>query len=366
VSGAGLWRLRHVAVAVAVALPGLAGVPGPAGRPGPPDRAAWAAPSTGGDRVVRDARSRAVGVVREAATTPARERAVRAYWTRERMAAAIPVGLRVADGRAVTVTIPAGPRVARGAAAGSTVARLSPTRAPVVTGAAWPYAGAVVRTTGKVFFTMAGQNYVCSGSAVASPDASTVLTAGHCVNSGGDVTGAGVMATSWAFVPGYADGARPYGTFTATHLATTTGWVAGSDFDVDLAYANVGRNESGQTLAEAVGGQPIGFDRARGGPATVFGYPAASPFTGQRLTYCTSLLLQDSFYLSPDQGLRCDMTPGSSGGPWLAGFDTSTGTGTLVSVTSFIYTAHPGYLWGPYLGSTAQTLYAAVASTTSS
>ena len=40
-----------------------------------------------------------------------------------------------------------------------------------------------------------------------------------------------------------------------------------------------------------------------------------------------------------------------------------TGRGTLVSVTSFSYSDRPGVLWGPYLGSTAQSLYASVAST---
>jgi V8-like Glu-specific endopeptidase len=126
----------------------------------------------------------------------------------------------------------------------------------------------------------------------------------------------------------------------------------------------VGRNDAGRTLTQAVGGQPIAFDRPRGGAVTVLGYPAAPPFTGERLTYCAGALRQDTVGLSSDQGLRCDMTPGSSGGPWLAGFDPVLGRGTLVSVTSFMYTAHTGYLWGPYLGATARSLFTAVSTTT--
>jgi V8-like Glu-specific endopeptidase len=242
---------------------------------------------------------------------------------------------------------------------------VSPARTPVVTGAAWPLpTSPAVRTSGKVFFTLGGWDYVCSGSAVSSPDSSTVLTAGHCVNEGGDGVTSGAYATHFVFVPGYRDGLAPYGTFAATHLATTSGWRTAGDFDVDVAFANVGPNSAGRTLVQAVGGQAIAFNRPRGGPVTVLGYPAAAPFTGERLTYCAGRLQQDTIALSPDQGLRCDMTPGSSGGPWLAGFDPVLGRGTLVSVTSFIYTAHAGYLWGPYLAGTAQSLYAAVSSTT--
>ncbi len=344
-----------VVLAVAVAVPARADVPAGGRVSGAPER------------VLRDARQVAVGVVSAQATTVARQRAARAYWTRSRMLAARPVGLRVgADGRTVAVAQQASGRHARGTAPTSVVRRLSPARAPVVTGAAWPLpASPVARTTGKVFFTMNGWDYVCSGSAVSSPDASTVLTAGHCVNEGGDGVTPGAYATHLVFVPGYRDGTAPYGTFAATHLVTTSGWRTGGDFDVDVAFANVGHDGAGRTLTQAVGGQPIAFHRPRGGAVTVLGYPAAAPYTGERLTYCAGPLRQDSIGLGPDQGLRCDLTPGSSGGPWLADFDPVLGAGSLVSVTSFSYTQHPGILWGPYLGATAQSLYTAVAGTTS-
>ena len=67
-----------------------------------------------------------------------------------------------------------------------------------------------VATTGKVFFTLGGVNYVCSGAATSSTNRDVVTTAGHCVNEG-----PGAFATNWAFVPAYNNGSRPYGTWTA-------------------------------------------------------------------------------------------------------------------------------------------------------
>ena len=133
---------------------------------------------------------------------------------------------------------------------------------------------------------------------------------------------------------------------------------------MDVAFADVGPNGSGTALTDAVGGQAIAFGTPRGGVLHAFGYPAASPWTGERLVHCSGAVVQDrSPQPSQDQGMKCSMTPGSCGGPWFAGFSSRTGRGTLVSVTSFSYSDRPGVLWGPYLGSTAQSLYTSVAST---
>lgn len=333
-------------------------------------------PQPAAERAVRDRRGAAVGHVRAAATTAAAQRAVRAYWTPARMRAARPVAPSASRPPEGAVRVPAAAalgtvsgRLDRPVSVGAAADRAHRSRRGAVAGAAWPTpsAATVARTTGKVFFTLGGDDWVCSGSAVASADGATVLTAGHCVNAGGDGVSPGAYASSWLFVPGYqTDGVAPYGEFPATHLATTTGWrTLPEDYDDDVAFANVAPNDEGHTLAEAVGGLPVGFGRARGERVTVLGYPAADPYDGRRLTYCRGYLVQDTFGGSLDQGLRCDMTPGSSGGPWVGGWDPATGSGTLVSVTSFMYYGLDGYLWGPYLGATAKALYASVASTTS-
>jgi V8-like Glu-specific endopeptidase len=201
-----------------------------------------------------------------------------------------------------------------------------------------------------VFFTLAGNDYVCSGSAVRSANKDTVLTAGHCVNSG-----PGEFASSWVFVPGYKDGERPYGTWTARRLYAPTAWTQEGNIDRDVGFAVLDTHE-GVHLTDAVGGQPIAFNVPRSQVTYAFGYPSVGQYNGHSLVYCTGKSRQDT-YGSRDQGIPCDMTDGSSGGPWLSRFDPSTGNGVLTSVNSFGYDGMPDVMWGPYLDDVVQDVY---------
>ena len=91
-----------------------------------------------------------------------------------------------------------------------------------------------------------------------------------------------------------------------------------------------------------------------------FGYPAAPPFDGSRLIYCSGRAFNDTV-MTRDQGLRCNMTGGASGGPWFQNFNESTGLGMLNSVNSFKYTSGPfsNYMFGPSFGAYAQRTYTA-------
>lgn len=57
------------------------------------------------------------------------------------------------------------------------------------------------------------------------------------------------------------------------------------------------------------------------------------------------------------QVIPCDMTGDSSGGPWLADFNETTGEGTLVSVHSSLDGFTPTKMYGEILGATARTMY---------
>jgi hypothetical protein len=69
----------------------------------------------------------------------------------------------------------------------------------------------------------------------------------------------------------------------------------------------------------------------------------------------------NDFLLSSDIGMLCNMTGGSSGGPWFLSFNEATGTGIQNSVNSFRYQIlgliDPGFMFGPYFGADAQNLY---------
>jgi V8-like Glu-specific endopeptidase len=289
--------------------------------------------------------------VHSAATTRAAHDKVVEYWTPQRMRNAVPAEILVSDQDKSS----AGGTVAAGRP--TVVPQAKPAPSADFQGGYYTGGGEVVDTTGKVFFTLGGVNYVCSGSSVSSGNEDVVLTAGHCVHEG-----PGDYATNWAFVPAYDDGARPYGTFTARQLTTTTQWQNSGDFDYDVAFA-VMNTLNGEHLTDVVGGQAIGFNQPRGQYMYSFGYPAANPYDGSDIAWCHGTVVQDTFGGSADQGMDCNMTGGSSGGPWFANYDEATGVGVLGSVNSFKYRGGNlrNYMFGPYLGDVAESLYTSAA-----
>ena len=200
---------------------------------------------------------------------------------------------------------------------------------------------------GKVFFSDGAANYVCSGTALTSGNESVVWTAGHCVNEG-----PGAFYTNWAFVPAYKDGARPYGTWTARTLLTTSAWGQSGDFGYDVGAAVVNTN-AGATLTDTVGSRGAAFNQAAEQHYLSHGYPAAPPFSGGRMFICEADLgTRDTSANPPTMGIGCDMTGGSSGGGWVVGND-------VLSVNSYGYSNQPNVMYGPYQDAIAQQLYAA-------
>ena len=252
------------------------------------------------------------------------------YWTPERMESAKPAELQF-GGTAEQAKAQAAP--------------LPWTSEEITT----PYTQAPTSTHGKVFFTLGGGDYVCSGTALLSGNKSVVWTAGHCVNEG-----PGAFTTNWQFVPAYKDGAAPLGAYVAENLFTTSAWGNSGDFSYDLGAAVVA--PAGGTARPARGGgRGIAFNSARNQNYQSYGYPAAPPFDGERLWRCTSALqTSDSDANPPTLGIGCDMTGGSSGGGWIVGSN-------VVSVNSYGYGNQPDVMYGPYQGSIAQSLYTAAA-----
>lgn len=226
-------------------------------------------------------------------------------------------------------------------------------------GSSWTGAGAVLQTTGKVLFKMGSSNYVCSGSVARDGVAgrSLVLTAGHCVYD----DAANKFAINWMFVPEFDTSPTftcantEWGCWTATALVTTQAW-AETDFNHDIGFAVMGTGTEGTYLDTAVGAQAIAFNQTHPDYVYAFGYPAAKKYNGSDLVYCAGDDFPDP-YGSTDHGLDCNMTGGSSGGPWFIGFDEPTGTGTLNSVTSFGYRGLKDVLFGPYFGPLEKATY---------
>lgn len=295
--------------------------------------------------------SPSVGVpTHRGAQTVAEQLRVTAFWTTARMRAAVPVERLSPQPEQKTGTVRQGtPSVV----APTKTQALGPTALPALalpsTGAPWTGGGAVVRTAGRVFFTFKGRPASCSGDAVTSANRSVVMTAGHCVKLEGR------WHTNWVFVPAYNNGRRPYGTWTARATLATPQWVASEDLNYDVGAAVV-NTLGGRQLTSVVGGQGIAFNQPRNQTMYAFGYPAAPPYDGSRLIYCSGPTITDVL-LSTDHGMVCDMTGGSSGGPWFLNFNPATGLGIQNSVNSFKIIVLPTVMFGPYFGTDARNLY---------
>jgi hypothetical protein len=288
---------------------------------------------------------------------------VAAYWTPERMRAAVPFepapDAASAEGRAFPSDQTACVRSAESCSNGN--GAYAYVRGPGDPGTA------PGRMVGKVFFSKSGKPYACSASVVASRNRSVVWTAGHCVAS------RGTFHSNWIFVPGYADGAAPQGRWVpraGQSSFTIGGWLNDGDGRYDLA-AVVLATDGGATIADRVGSLGIAFDRApaEDDPVVILGYPGEPPFDGSDLKRCEGRVAErdEPPYMNgsdasttPDteapSGYRvgCDLTGGASGGPFLIDTEADGSGGFVISVVS---SGPVTVATGSYQGSAARDLW---------
>ncbi len=287
------------------------------------------------------------------------------FWTKDRVSRAVPREFtRTSPGNyALTPNRERPPRPGRG-----------------VTGASWTGGGTLADSTGKVLFAMAGVYYVCSASVVTdtATNRSVVLTAAHCVYD----EAAGAFATNWMFIPNYdaapADlttngsfcSATLYGCWTASSLIAHRGYTTAGGFNdtavvYDFAFAVLGEGGKANTLVEnIVGSQAIAFtDNAANVMVDAFGYPAAGRYNGTDLVYCEGPTGFDALVGNATYRIGCNMTGGSSGGPWMRDLNKSTGQGTLTSVNSYGYSRDRS-MYGPKFNSDTADLYGAALTAT--
>lgn len=249
-----------------------------------------------------------------------------------------------------------------------------------VTGASWEDGGTVLKTTGKVLFASGGTYYVCSASVVnddSTNDQSVVLTAAHCAYEN---VGSPGFVTNWMFIPEWdnATGAlstsdssfcdlTPYGCWTAQALVVHDGFASAGGFNgtavqYDFAFAVLGEGGHGPatTLVETLGTQTMSFNNvSKGTQVHAFGYPHAAPYSGDDLVYCAGGVNFDNRMFKLTYKLGCDMTGGSSGGPW--GTDFADGDGVLMSVNSYKYSGGNA-MYGPKFNTTTEATYNAATS----
>lgn len=207
-------------------------------------------------------------------------------------------------------------------------------------------------TVGRVFFTNEyGQNMSCSGTAVASANHSVVDTAGHCLYWDGG------WVQNWIFCPLYENGNTPYGCWAARDLEVPADWINArpNDFHHDMGMAIVAANDRG-LLTDLVGGAGWAYNQAANQPFYAYGYPAGYPFDGQTRRSCDAGSNGRIWQHGGGSviSIPCDMTGGSSGGPWFIKVGDSW---YLNGHNDFISRLQPGHMFSPYYDDTWYDLY---------
>ena len=280
-----------------------------------------------------------------------------AHWTPERMQAAKPRDFVFDSERGFVPAKPGKP----GGGGGLVV---------TVTGASWTNTNTLVyRASGKVYFELGASAYICSGAVVedARSGYSLVVTAAHCAYDETNLQ----FATFWMFIPEfdsnptYSCAGTTYGCWSAAALVVHSGYANAGGFnsqatvhDYAIAVVGPGGKSGGSQLDATVGDFGIRFSSVADGTQTsAFGYPAAGKYAGSDLVYCAGAVKSDPYNSNLTYKLGCDMTGGSSGGPWLTAFTTSTGDGTLTSVNSYTYSFVRNTMHGPKFDARTQTVY---------
>ncbi len=206
-------------------------------------------------------------------------------------------------------------------------------------------------TVGKIFFTdKNGQSYVCSGTAVVSLNHNVVDTAGHCIYHNG------TWMQNLIFCPLYNNGDTPYGCWAARALEAPADWInaRANDYHHDLGMVIVSPNDAGN-LTDVVGGVGWAYNQSESQTFYAYGYPAASPFNGQTRRSCENVS-STSWQHSGGTviSIPCNMTGGSSGGPWFVQIN---GQWYLNGHNDFTSTIQRGHMFSPYYDDTWSTLY---------
>lgn len=245
------------------------------------------------------------------AVSPAAQSATRAFWTPSRMAAATPA-----------------PGTPAPAHTGGTLAGPPP-------GIPSPTVFDGVPTVGALFFTTGTQAHFCTASVVNSFTANLILTAAHCVFGT-------TYASNIEFVPQYHYGKQPYGAWPVKTITVAAGWQRSHDQNLDFAFLAVAPPPGTHLPIQLVtGGLWLGINRGYAHPIEVIGYNN----TGSAPIKCAT----DSFEFEADQmKFFChNYQDGTSGGPWILGFNPSSGTGTVFGVIGG-YQQGGDYAWASY------------------
>ncbi|KUL37263.1 hypothetical protein ADL22_22105 [Streptomyces sp. NRRL F-4489] len=207
-----------------------------------------------------------------------------------------------------------------------------------------------------VLFSVDGEarEHHCTASVVHSPHGNLILTAGHC-NPGARA----------AFVPQYRSGAdeQPYGVWAIEDsYAYADRGTSGDAADRDFAFATVAPDDDGRRIEEVTGANVLAATPGYRNDVQVIGYPSVHSDPEDRAVRCATTTRR----LEGTRQLRMDCNGfygGTSGSPWLAGYDPHTRTGKVIGVIGGVNGGGPRgphsdrTSYSPYFGKEILSLY---------
>ena len=210
-------------------------------------------------------------------------------------------------------------------------------------------------TIGVLFFSQYDVDFRCSAASIGKD---AVWTAGHCIHTGDGTEGG--WSEDVIFVPAYKNGEAPFGIWTAYNTWTKGSWYSSEDLRFDMGGAVLNTNSSGKMISQVVGNLGFSYNLSREQLWFNFGYPTYTPFDGRWQFICTGPFAYNDNSLNEPYpvGMGCDMTRGSSGGPWIKDFSGVAGSANFLNGNnSYRYTSRPEEMFSPYFGDAAKTLW---------
>jgi hypothetical protein len=172
---------------------------------------------------------------------------------------------------------------------------------------------------GALFTSTNGKldNHFCTASVVNSPSGDLAITAAHCM--------ANVSGTVM-FVPGYHSGDAPYGVWQVAKVYVDQAWTSSQSQNDDVAFLKLTRLGSTVPIEDVTGAETLATGTAVKQLVQVVGYPdgQTEPIACENWT---------SQPMSDQLQFDCGgYTDGTSGGPFLADVNATTGQGVVIGV----------------------------------
>lgn len=223
-------------------------------------------------------------------------------------------------------------------------------------------------TLGKLFLSDGFDNFVCSAAAVVCNGLNLVMTAGHCCAAGDGFT----WYEDFLFVPAcvgtncYLGGASaaPFGVWDWEAVTVPSQWFFSGDLGRDYCFLEAAPNGAFQELHQVTGSLGVAWNQVQPVHYTMTGWPAASPFAGDRLVFEIGSTADLDGSLFPNTvGVGNFMTGGSSGGAWIKDYKQGAGTTNQfwngLNSYKYVSPARPQEMYGPYIDTTFFNIWSA-------